>query len=130
MITVDRKKAFRKRLYRYVVKLVRFMSQISANAEPTIKRQVIRSGTSIGANFFEAAAASSRKDYVNFFRHALKSANETRFWLALVNDTGTIPKTHKLELNDLRKETTEIANILAASIITMTKKDSGVTRIS
>jgi four helix bundle protein len=130
MITVDRKKAFRKRLYRYVVKLVRFMSQISANAEPTIKRQVIRSGTSIGANFFEAAAASSRKDYVNFFRHALKSANETRFWLALVNDTGTIPKTHKLELNDLRKETTEIANILAASIITMTKKDSGVTRLS
>lgn len=102
------------------------MSQISANSEPTIKRQVIRSGTSIGANFFEAAAAISRKDYVNFFRNALKSANETRFWLALVNDTGTIPKIHKLELNDLRKETTEIANILAASIITMTKKQSRI----
>jgi four helix bundle protein len=120
------KKDFRQRLYRFVVKLVRFMSQISANAEPVIRRQVIRSGTSIGANFFEASAASSRKDYINFFRHALKSANETRFWLALVNDTGNVPRARKLDLDDLRKETKEIANILASSILTMTKKDSRI----
>ena len=104
------------------------MSQISANAEPGIRRQVIRSGTSIGANFFEASAASSRKDYINFFRHALKSANETRFWLALVNDTGNVPRASKLDLDDLRKETKEIANILASSILTMTKKDSRIQR--
>ena len=85
---------------------------------------MLRSGTSIGANFFETTAASSRNDYVNFFRHALKSANETRFWLALINDTGNVPKARKLVLDDLRKETAEIANILAASIITMTKSDS------
>jgi four helix bundle protein len=124
--TLDRKKAFRKRLYFYVVRLVRFMSQISANSEPVIRRQVIRSGTSIGANFFEASAASSKKDYINFFRHALKSANETRFWLALVNDIGSVPNILKGDLDDLRKETNEIANILAASIITMTKKQSRV----
>jgi four helix bundle protein len=124
--TLDRKKAFRKGLYFYVVRLVRFMSQISANSEPVIRRQVIRSGTSIGANFFEASAASSKKDYINFFRHALKSANETRFWLALVNDIGSVPNILKGDLDDLRKETNEIANILAASIITMTKKQSRV----
>jgi four helix bundle protein len=89
--TIEREKAFRKRLYAYVVRLIRFMSKIAVNSEPVIRRQVIRSGTSIGANYFEASAASSKKDYINFFRHALKSANETRFWLALVNDTGSVP---------------------------------------
>lgn len=122
MNPIDRKKDFRKRLYRYVVKLVRFISQLSANSEPIIRHQVIRSGTSVGANFFEASAASSRKDYINYFRHALKSANETRFWLALINDTGSIPQPLKSDLNELRKETIEIANILGSSIITMTKK--------
>lgn len=101
---------------------VRFISQISGNSEPVIRNQVVRNGTSVGANFFEASAASSRKDYINYFRHALKSANETRFWLALINDTGSITQRLKLDSNELRKETAEIANILGSSIITMTKK--------
>lgn len=100
------------------------MSKIAVNSQPVIRRQVIRGGTSIGANYFEASAASSKKDYINFFRHALKSANETRFWLGLVNDTGSVPNILKVDLEDLRKETHEIANILAASIITMTKNGS------
>ncbi|GAN34756.1 MAG: hypothetical protein UZ01_03176 [Candidatus Brocadia sinica] len=67
----------------------------------------------------EANAASSRRDYTNFFNYALKSANETKFWLGLLRDSG---KADKNRANKLLKETTEIANILASSILTLKGK--------
>lgn len=76
----------------------------------------------MGANYFEAEAASSKKDYQNFFSHALKSANETKFWLALFRDSGSIPQALKNEMDFLMQETKEVANILASSIITMKGK--------
>jgi len=57
-----------------------------------------------------------KKDYAHFFTHALKSANETKFWLNLLIDSS---KADKDAANRLLKETTEISKILAASIITM-----------
>ncbi len=50
-----------------------------------ITDQLLRAITSIGANIIEAQAASSKKDFVNFLNHALKSGNESKFWLALSN---------------------------------------------
>jgi len=84
----------------------------------TIARQLVRSGTSITANIREAKAASSKKDYINFYHHALKSANETELWLSLAKDSK---KVEKEEAEKLLNETREIAKILAASIITMKK---------
>ncbi len=81
-----------------------------------ISGQLLRSATSIGANVIEAQAASSRKDYTNFFNYALKSANECKFWLGLLRDSG---QGNKEPVNKLLKETTEIANILATSILTL-----------
>ena len=78
--------------------------------------QLLRSATSIGANVIEAQAASSRKDYTNFFNYALKSANECKFWLGLLRDSG---HGNKETVNKLLKETTEIANILATSVLTL-----------
>ncbi|MCK6469497.1 MAG: four helix bundle protein [Candidatus Brocadia sinica] len=85
----------------------------------TIGNQLLRNATSIGANMVEANAASSRRDYTNFFNYALKSANETKFWLGLLRDSG---KADKNRANKLLKETTEIANILASSILTLKGK--------
>lgn len=74
------KQEFRLRIYKYILHLVRFLSSLPKD---TVIREIIsqlmRSGTSIGANYFEAYAASSKKDYQNFFNHSLKSANETIF---------------------------------------------------
>jgi four helix bundle protein len=81
-----------------------------------ITDQLIRSVTSIGANMTEAKSASSKKDYINFYNHALKSANEAIYWLTLL---GELQQNHSSEIGLLIKETTELANILAASIITM-----------
>ncbi len=67
----------------------------------------------------EAKSAASRRDYANFFTHALKSANETKFWLGLLRDSGKAEK----EVTDiLLKEVAELSNILATSILTLKDK--------
>lgn len=85
-----------------------------------IADQLLRAVTSIGANIAESQAASSRKDFINFLNHALKSANETKFWLALARD---LDKNLLTEINKLLKETDELAKILGSSISTMKNKN-------
>jgi len=85
-------------------------------ASRIISDQLLRSTTSIGANVIETQAASSRRDYTNFFTYALKSANECKFWLGLLRDSD---KGDKATVTKLLKEATEIANILATSILTL-----------
>ena len=119
----EQKRNFKLRIYRYVLRLIRFLTKLPN--EPVtreIKNQLTRSGTSIGANYFEAEAASSKKDYQNFFSHALKSANESKFWLAILKDGGLVPSNLRVECEFLFKETKELADIFAASIITMKGK--------
>ena len=76
--------------------------------------QLIRSATSIGANVVEGKAGSSKKDWRNFYMIALKSANETKYWLCLIRDTLEVPEIKVLELI---KEADEISKIIASIII-------------
>lgn len=73
----------------------------------------------MSANIIEAKSASSKKDYINFYTHALKSANESKLWISLMKDSAKIDEK---VADELLKETTEISNIIGASIITMKKK--------
>ena len=84
-----------------------------------IADQLLRSATSIGANIIEAQAASSKKDFINFLNHALKSGNETKFWLALAKDLDDklVP-----EIEKQLKETDELVKILGSSIATLKGK--------
>ena len=111
---------FKKRLYSWVLRLIKFIDKLPKDSVCTIMgKQLLRSGTSILANYIEANSASSRKDFINFFTHALKSANESKVWLALLRDTD---KGGKEELIWLLKELTEIANVLASSVLTLKGK--------
>ncbi len=117
------KQEFKLRIYKYILRLVRFLSALPK--DPVIREiiaQLMRSGTSIGANYFEAYAASSKKDYQNFFNHSLKSANETIFWLAVLRDSGLVPKNLHNECQWLLEKTKELAKIFATSIMTMKGK--------
>jgi four helix bundle protein len=80
--------------------------------------QLIRSATSIGANLVEGKAGSSKKDWKNFYVIALKSANETKYWLCLIRDTL---ETDTLKIKELIKEAGEISNIIAAIVINAEK---------
>lgn len=80
--------------------------------------QLIRSATSIGANVVEGKAGSSKKDWKKFLIIALKSANETKYWLCLIRDTL---ETDKTKTGELLKEAGEISNIIARIIINADK---------
>lgn len=67
----------------------------------------------------EAQSGSSRKDFANFLNHALKSANETKFWLELLRDAG---KKSDEVINPVLEEAKELSNILASSILTLKKE--------
>lgn len=80
--------------------------------------QLIRSGTSVGANIFEAKACTTLKEYIRCFEMALKSANETTYWLILIGESKNCGR----EADRLMKECEEITKIISSSIITMKKK--------
>lgn len=115
------KVVFKQRLYSYTLRLVRFIDALPKDSvcQTLGRNQLLRSGTSTLANYVEASAASSKKDFINFFRHSLKSANETKLWLALLRD---LEKGDTKENTWLLNETAEVANVLASSILTMKGK--------
>jgi len=114
------KQEFQRRAYKFALDIIEFIEQLPrGQTSHIISGQLLRSATSIGANVIEAQAASSKKDYANFFTHALKSANETKFWISLLRDSG---KSAGKPAEKLLKEADEIANILAASILTLKGK--------
>lgn len=85
-----------------------------------INDQLIRSATSIGANIIEAKALSSRLVFKKFYEIALKSANETKYWLELLRDAKLAEPTI---VNGLLNESTEIANMLGAGVIKLKNKN-------
>ena len=118
--SVKFKNDFKRRLYNWVLRLIKFIDKLPKDSVCSVMgKQLLRSGTSILANYIEANSASSKKDFINFFTYALKSANESKVWLALLRDTS---KGDKPELEWLLKELVEIANILASSLLTLKGK--------
>ena len=89
--------------------------------EDIMSRQVLRSGTSIGANVFEGTYAQSKEDFVNKYSIALKEANETRYWLQLLSDTGYLSATDATA-QSLVEDCVELIRILTASIRTAKQK--------
>lgn len=86
-----------------------------------IWEQLIRAVTSIGANIVEAKSSSSKKEFLNYFQISLKSAQETKYWLALLREL--LPQ-HKEIINTFIKEAEEITKLLCSSVLTMKGKRS------
>ncbi|MBI3638499.1 four helix bundle protein [Candidatus Wolfebacteria bacterium] len=69
------KNEFKKRLYSWVLKLIKFIDKLPRDSVcGVIGKQLLRSGTSVLANYIEANSASSRKDFINFFTHSFKKS--------------------------------------------------------
>ena len=81
-----------------IIKLYKYLSE--EKKEFVISKQVLRSGTSIGANVSESIFAQSRMDFVSKMSIALKEANETRYWLELLMETEYISNTQFESIND------------------------------
>jgi len=83
-----------------------------------IVKQLMRSASSVGANVFEAKNSSSRIEFKRYYEIALKSCNESKYWICLLRD-GFDKKDE--ELSNILKEADEISRILAASVIKLKK---------
>ncbi len=85
---VNFKIEFKKRIYNWVLRLIKFIDRLPKDSVCQVMgKQLLRSGTSVLANYVEANSASSKKDSINFFTHSLKSANESKVWICLLRDT-------------------------------------------
>jgi four helix bundle protein len=115
------KNEFMERCYRFSITIIKLTRDLpEKRVYWTVTDQLVRSATSIGANIIEGKSASSKKDFIRYYEIALKSANETKYWLGLLRDALDV---NKVEISNLMQETTELAKILAASLITMKGKN-------
>ncbi|MDD5551608.1 MAG: four helix bundle protein [Candidatus Pacebacteria bacterium] len=110
----------RYRSYKFSLDIINFVKDFPKNKVYLIfTDQLLRSATSIGANLIEAKSASSKKDFSRFYEIALRSCNETIYWLCLLRD-GKLITEKKLE--PLIKESNEISKMIASSLITIRGK--------
>jgi len=108
------------RCYRFSLDLIAFLDSLPNQRSCwIIADQLLRSGTSVGANLVEATSSGSKLEFKRFHEIALKSANETKYWLGLLRDSG---KADKDKTNKLLAEVTEISNMLAAGILKLKGK--------
>lgn len=108
--------------FRFAVGVVALSRQLHAAKEFILADQLLRSGTSIGANVEEALAAQSRKDFISKMSIASKEARETLYWLRLLVEAGVL----KDEVMDLHDRAQELVRILG-SIVKTTRDGPRVT---
>jgi len=96
-----------------IVKLYKHLSQ--TEKEFILSKQVLRSGTSIGANIEEAVAASSRADFINKLNISAKETRETIYWLRLLKDSDFISST---AFDSLFQDATELKKLLSSILLT------------
>ncbi len=102
-----------------IVKLYKYLTTTATNKEYTLSKQLLRSGTSIGANTEEAIGATSTADFINKLSIAYKEARESRYWIRLLEKTDYLsPK----EADSLLTDLDDICNILAKIQITTKSK--------
>jgi four helix bundle protein len=95
-----------------IVKFYQFLAKQKSAGE-VLARQILRSGTSIGANLEEAAAGQSRADFISKSNIALKEARETHYWLRLFTETQAVPPERP---EGLLSESNELVAILTAIV--------------
>ncbi|MFH1670018.1 MAG: four helix bundle protein [Patescibacteria group bacterium] len=102
--------------FAFALDIVSFCKELDKRREYVLSKQLLKSGTSIGANIEEAQQAESRKDFISKYSISLKEAYESRYWLKIIGKgvQGTEKTTTRL-LSDVD----EIIRILVVSIKTL-----------
>jgi four helix bundle protein len=106
--------------YNFALRIVSLFKYLcSEKKEYVLSKQVLRSGTAIGALVRESEFGQSKADFVNKLSIALKEANETDYWLSLLKDSAYL--TEEM-YNSIEPDVTELIKILIASIKTAKKQ--------
>jgi len=101
--------------YSFALQVIGLYKELLKQNEFVLSKQLLRSGTSIGANVEEALAGQSRADFLSKMSIASKEARETNYWLRLIRDSKTIPKS---KVEPLLIESESIISILTSIVKT------------
>jgi len=108
--------------YQFAIRIVKLVQELhKVKKEYVLSKQVLRSGTSVGAMIREAEFGQSKADFVHKLSIALKEANETEYWISILKDTEYIGVE---DFERLFFECKEIIAMLVASIKTIKKVNS------
>ncbi|MBI3600870.1 MAG: four helix bundle protein [Nitrospinae bacterium] len=109
-------KKIKERAYDFAIKIINLVKKLPKDTRGfVLGRQLIRSGTSIGANIEEATGAFSKDDFIFKMNIAFKEARETNYWLRLIKDSEMLKS---IEIGDALNESEDIKNILSAIVKT------------
>ncbi len=119
---VNVKSNIKLRAYRFSLLVIEFVGNLpSKKTFWVIGDQLLRSATSIGANIVEAKSSSSKRDFIKYYEIALKSANETKYWLCLLRDSN-LEGIDEAEVEKILNEAIEISNMLGSALLTLKGK--------
>jgi len=112
------KSDLKRRCTQFSLDIIRFIDSLAKSdfSSMILAKQLLRCATSIGANVVEATGAGSKKDFINFFTIALKSARETQYWLYLFKESGKVKEVETC--SRLLDEAGQLAKMLSSSILT------------
>ncbi|MDW8393592.1 MAG: four helix bundle protein [Chitinophagales bacterium] len=110
------KSPLRDKSYAFAIKIVKLSQMLVAERKEYVpSKQLLRSGTSIGALIRESEFAASKADFINKLTVSLKEANETEYWLMLLHDTDFL---NKKEFLELQSDCRELIAMLVSSVKT------------
>ncbi|VAX24903.1 hypothetical protein MNBD_IGNAVI01-2051, partial [hydrothermal vent metagenome] len=110
----EKKNIVRDKSYAFALRIIKLHKYLVNNKkELVLSKQILRSGTSIGALIREAEHAQSKKDFINKMNIALKEANETEYWLMLLKDSDYI---NEKSFNSIHSECLELLKLLISIV--------------
>lgn len=96
----------------FALEIIKLYKEMKSQNEYVLSKQVLRSGTSIGANVEEATAAYSKKDFAAKMSISSKEARETKYWLRLIKESELVD----FNVDELLLKVEEIIRILTAIV--------------
>jgi four helix bundle protein len=110
------KNVLKDKSYSFAIRIVQLYKHLSeTKREFVLSKQVLRSGTSVGALIREAEFAQSKKDFISKMSISLKEANETSYWIDLLKDTSFLTTD---EYNSLNEKIKELIKMLVSTVKT------------
>ena len=104
---------------KFSLDIIRYCEVLESERKYVIARQLLKSGTSIGANVREAEHAQSKADFIHKLSISLKEANETEYWLDLLYETKYI---NQIEFENIKPKIIELLKLLTSIINTSKSK--------
>jgi len=97
----------------FALRIIKVYKYLQAKKELVLSKQLLRSGTSIGANIAEAQFAQSKADFLSKYTIALKEASETRYWLELLAESKYLPESKSSDA--VRFDVDELIRLLVSA---------------